>query len=262
MPTVTIRLDEETKQDLEILARGRNQSLSDLVRSALDDLLERDPKARVFDMTPTSLTVVDRQQLALLHRILAQLVEDDDDEDGDREYQRQRATVLEEGYVAEYSREFSGISPELSHRDSKFVLDVLDLFQAVTLSLGRLHDTGMELDEKALRMLRFDGFDLQDNRETRLLSYARFLVDEDHWSELQETFSDANDRGNSHRTTADGYQRMLDGYDHLKADKENRAGKTRSPFDPDSYLLTAEELRRLALSRVHPSHEARQDWDL
>ncbi|ALC07210.1 YfbU family protein (plasmid) [Corynebacterium deserti GIMN1.010] len=257
MATVTIRMDEETKEDLEILAQGRNQSLSDLIRTALDGLLGRDQKTGAFDMSPASLSVVDRQQLALLHRILARLVEGDL-EDGDRDYQLERAKVLEEGFTREYSTEFAGIYPELSRQDSKFVVDVLELFRVISFSIDRLRDRGIELEKEVTSRLRFDGFDVQDGREVRLLEYASFLVDEDHWSELQETFSPANDRGNSHYRTAGVYQRMLEQLKEIELEKKNKAGGRYLLHDPELYFLTVEELNKLADSTTHPSHQNKE----
>lgn len=247
LPTITLSLDEATKEQLEILARGRGQNLSYLIRSALDGLLMREDDEQI-DVAPPSLTTVERQQLALLHRILARVVGDDNDVDGDKAYQLERAEVLENGFAREYSREFYGIYPELSARDSGFVVEVLEMFRAVTFSVQKLQSDGIELDEDLLRALRFDGFDLNDAREGRLLSYARFLVNEERWSELQYTFSDENDHGNSHAGLADMYQRMFDAHAKTKADKRRERSRR------DSYLLGVDDLQRLAAAQVHPDN--------
>jgi uncharacterized protein YfbU (UPF0304 family) len=248
VPTITLRLDDATKEELEALARGRGQSLSDLIRSALDGLLMRDEDQDRLDVAPRSLTAMERQQLSLLHRILARLVDDDNDVDGDKAYQLERAEVLENGFVREYSTEFAGIYPELSARDSEFVVDVLDLFRTATFSIQRLQADGVELEEKLVNDLRFEGFDLNDSRESHLLTYARYLVSDGRWSELLYAFSDENDSGNSHAQLADMYQRMLDEHSRIKAEK----GRDR--VRRDSYLLGADELQRLADAQVHPDN--------
>jgi uncharacterized protein len=247
MATITLRLDDAIKDDLEALARGRGQSLSDLIRSALDELLLRDAQENRLDNAPRSLTVVERQQLALLHRILARLVGDDNDVDGDKAYQLERAMVLEVGFVGEYGKEFIGIAAELNARDSGFVLDVLDLFRVVTFSLKKLEADGVEVDEDLVRSLRFDGFDAADPVEGQMLAYAQYLVSEDRWAELLETFSSANDRGNSHSRRAAMYQRML--AEHAKIKAEGGRGRGL----PDDLLLGVEDLQRLADARFHPS---------
>jgi uncharacterized protein YfbU (UPF0304 family) len=248
MPTITLRLDDATKEELEALARSRGQSLSDLIRSALDGLLMRNKDEDRLDITPRSLTAVERQQLALLHRILARVVGDDNDVDGDKAYQLERAQVLEEGFVGEYSMEFCGISSELSARDSKFVVDVLDLFRIVTFSIMKLEADGVEFGEDLARALRFDGFDSNDAREGHMLAYARHLVNDERWAELLYTFSAENDRGNSHARRADVYRRMLD--EHAKIEAERRHGRVRH----DAYLLGIDELKHLADAQIHPDN--------
>ena len=187
-----------------------------------------------LDITPRNLTAVERQQLALLHRILARVVGGDNDVDGDKAYQLERARVLEEGLVGEYSTEFCGISPELTARDSRFAVDVLDLFRVVTFSMNKLQADGVELDEDVARALRFAGFDSNDGREAHMLAYARYLVSEDRWAELLFTFSVENDRGNSHARMAEVYQRMLD--EHAKI----VAGRRQDRVRHDAYLVGAE----------------------
>lgn len=245
MPTITLRLDDATKEQLEALARGRGQSLSDLIRSGIDGLLMRNEDDDRIDIAPRSLTAVERQQLALLHRILARVVGDDNDVDGDKAYQLERAEILENGFIREYSNEFAGIYPELSARDSEFVVDVLDLFRIATFSIEKLRADGVELDEELASALRFDGFDLNDAREGHMLSYARYLVSQDRWSELLYTFSDDNDRGNSHAPLAGVYQRMLD--EHAIINSTKRRDRVRR----DSYLLTIDELQRLVDAQTH-----------
>src|SRR5665647_2457982 len=131
MKTLTVRLDDRTYDELSRLAQARGASLSDLARSALDPLLRReaDDSGRRPGETPSTLTAVERRMLSLLHRILARLVVDDPDtDDGEPADQLMRAEVLERGFVAEYSDEFMSIEPELSRRETAFVMDVLDMF--------------------------------------------------------------------------------------------------------------------------------------
>ena len=250
MPTITLRIDDETKAELDAVARGRGVSLSDLMRSAIDAVLLREEDATV-SVAPRSLTVVERQQLSLLHRILARVIGDDNDVDGDKSYQLERASVLEGGFVMEYMTEFSGIEPELSATDSRFVVDVLDMFRTITFSVDKLVQDGVVLSDNLAWRLRFSGFDLRDAREGRLLAYARYLISEDRWSELQYAFSDDNDRGNSHMRVAEVYERMLTAHAKVKAAK----GQSRVRLD--SYLLTLDELQRLADAQDRRDQDAR-----
>ena len=191
---------------------------------------------------------MERQQLALLHRILARVVGDDNDVDGDKAYQLERAHVLEEGFVGEYSQEFCGIAPELSASDSKFVLDVLDLFRIITFSMKKLESDGATIDEDLRRALRFDGLDANDPTEGQMLAYARYLVSEERWAELLDTFSDKNDRGNSHGRRAAMYRRMLDEHARIEAEQ------SRDRFRHDAFLLGIDDLRRIADAQTHPDN--------
>jgi hypothetical protein len=246
VPTITLRLNDTTKNELDALARSRGQSLSDLIRSALDGLLLRDTDENRLNITPRSLTAVERQQLALLHRILARVVGDDNDVDGDKAYQLERAQVLEEGFVGEYSKEFCGMAPELSARDSTFVLDVLDLFRVVTFSMNKLESDGVDIDEDLRCALRFDGFDANDPTEGQMLAYARYLVSEERWAELLDTFSAKNDRGNSHGRRAAMYRRMLDESARIEAER------SRDRVRHDAFLLGVDDLRHIADAQTHP----------
>ena len=248
MPTITLRNDDVVKNDLEALARGRGQSVSDLLRFAINAVLMRDDDNDRVTLTPASLTLVERQQLALLHRILARVIGEDNDVDGDRDYQLERACVLEAGFVGEYEDEFAGIRPELTAKDCGFLLAVLDMFRLVTFSIEHLHTTGEDLDERLVDRLRFRRFDLNDAREGHLLAYARYLVNEGRWPELQYAFSRENDQGNSHHPSADTYQRMLD--EHQKIESTARGRR----FAPQVHFLSAEELERLADAQVHPEN--------
>src|SRR5690625_1449613 len=100
------------------MAESRGISLSDVIRSAIAGLLDRDDREELHShVVPESLTAVDRKQLALLHRILGRLVDHgarDErlEHDGDTSYQLDRAQALEEGWATEYDMEFYGMEPE------------------------------------------------------------------------------------------------------------------------------------------------------
>jgi uncharacterized protein YfbU (UPF0304 family) len=249
MATITLRLDDRVKDQLETVARGRGQTLSDLIRTTLDQLLapaEREGQQQTAH-APASLTMVERQQLALLHRILARVIGDDGDTDGDRDYQLKRAEVLESGFVQQYATEFIGIEPELSARACEFVMNTLDMFRRITFSVRKLEAEGVELPAELADDLVFSGFDLNDSREGQLLDYARHLVDKDHWAELMPVFGPENDRGNSHSPRAAVYARMLEELQTMPVDGLSLRG------GQDSYFLGIEELQRLTEARVHPS---------
>lgn len=251
MATITLRVDDPVRDQLQAMAEGRGVSVSDLLRSLIDGLFDRDdrdePRRRVV---LESLTAVDRKQLALLHKILARLVEErTDDErlgyDGDTAYQLDRAQALEEGWTKEYDMEFYAMEPELSRRDCGMVMDLLDMFRILKHSVEQVAG---QLTDDEVRTLTFRGFDLSDDFESQLLGYARWLVsDGDRWQEQAEVFSDQNDRGNSHMPWLGMYQRMLETYGPIWRSVIRRGGRRRD-------LLTADELRQVAAAAVHPSN--------
>lgn len=251
MATITLRVDDPVRDQLQALAEGRGVSVSDLLRSLIDGLFDRDdraePRRRVV---PESMTPVDRKQLALLHKILARLVEErTEDErlghDGDTAYQLDRAEALEEGWTKEYDMEFYAMEPELTRRDCGLVMDLLDMFRVLKYSV---EDVADQLSEDEVRTLTFRGFDLSDDFESRLRGYARWLVsDGERWQEQAEVFSEKNDRGNSHMPWLGMYQRMLEVYEPIWHAVVRRGGRRRN-------LLTVDELRQVAAAAVHPSN--------
>ncbi|MBD8104734.1 YfbU family protein [Plantibacter sp. CFBP 8775] len=243
MPTVTIRVDQRTKDDLEALASGRNQTISDVVRPALDALLGRETRTAP-DLAPVSLSAFERRQLALTHRILAILNGGVEEFATDADEELARAHVLEEGYTAEYSREFAGIYPELSRAESKLVMDILDMFSLIKAGLRAPENQPVD-DEVAAR-LRFRGFDRNDPRESRLLDYARYLIADGRWVELADVFSSENDNGNSHMPFLDAFQRMLRAFVPIRESLRSGRGER-------AWVLSNDDLRQLAVAATHPS---------
>jgi uncharacterized protein len=254
MATITLRIDDPTRDQLQSMADGQGVSLSELLRLAIDGLFDRDDRESPRrSVVPESLSAVDRRQLALLHRILARLVEDQTEDerlghDGDTNYQLDRAEALEEGWTIEYDTEFYGMEPELSRRDCGLVMDILDMFRVMKHSIEA---TTAPIPEETATMLSFSGFDLNDDFESRLLGYARSLIADGKWQELTDVFSDKNDRGNSHAPLLGAYRRMLGAYEPIWQSIVRRDGRK-------GYLLTVGELQQVADAAVHPENRARR----
>ena len=246
MATLTIRVDEGTRQDLEMLARGRGQNLSDLIRSSIDHLLAREPESSSYGTPPPSLTIIERQTLALLHRIMADLT-DDEDPSSNREHHLRLVEVLEQGFVREYYREFEDLRAELSPEDCQFVVDVLDLFRLIYYSLEEL---GVEPDSELARRLRFAGFDCNDRREGHMHSYVEFLFADGRWEELKPTFDRRNGGGRAISPQRGIYQRMLDAYREVITRVDLPLGA------PE--FLSEDELRCLVEAQIHPDNRGRR----
>jgi uncharacterized protein len=242
MPTITLRVDEQTKDDLDALARSRGTTITDLLRPLVDELTGRATERP--GAHPVHLSPVERRILSLQHEILAKL-------DPDLEqHHRLRSEALDAGYAAEYAEEFAGVEPGLTARDCELVQDILDMFRILKASTDRLGPAAVaSLGEHAGTFLAFDGFDVSDPVEGRMLGYARYLLETDRWTDLAVYFDDKHERGNSHRRTLPAYRRMLEAYEPLlKAKTEGRG------FGPDQYLFSADELAAVARAAIHPDN--------
>ncbi|TXI64320.1 YfbU family protein [Mycolicibacterium mageritense] len=250
MAVLNIRVEDRIRDQLKELADAEGITLSEFVRdllmAAVVPVFEREVE-HGDEPAPETMRLADRQMLSMLHRILARVLpEDANDVDGDTEYQLERAQVIEAGFTGEYWREVAGFRTELSKRDCDRVLDILSMFRAITFSIRRLEKQGTAVSDELSRRLEFRGFDHNDGLESHMADYVSFLVDDDHWTELQPQL-DRNDGGNSHQRVLGIYLRMLTAYRRIM-DSRDRG------FDPDDYLLSMKELEQIAAARVHPSH--------
>lgn len=249
MATITVRLDDETRDALQARAEGEGATVSDflrdLIRAAVIPVREEDERD---GYTPDSMTAKERHVLSLLHRILARVLPDDaNDVDGDAEYQLERAKVLEAGFAQEYWTEYAGIAPELSKRDAKFVMDVLDMFRMIDYSVAELKKTE-RVDDDLVYALRFRGFDHNDSLESKMGKYVEFLVNDGRWEERAD-FVNGPDRGNSHHPTIDTYSRMLAEYRRIREEHARKPAKGRA-----HRRLSGEDLAALRAARVHPDN--------
>lgn len=253
MATITVRIDDSIRDALQAKANEGHQTLSDFVRDRLEDSVfdfrgdEGNKSSRGEGLEPETLSTIERHTLALLHRILGRVLpEDSNDVDGDKEYQLDRAKVLERGFTKEYSMEFLGLEPELSPRHCDFVMDVLDMFRIASFSIIELAQEGVEIEKSLQSALKFMGFDHNDRLEGQMSDYARFLVKSGKWLEQKE-FILGPDRGNSHGQTIPAYSRMLTEYREVKQHRTRKSGLK-------SYLLSEDELKQIAGARIHPSN--------
>lgn len=255
MAVLSVRVTDRTRDQLQDLARAQGRTLSDLIRTILESAADY-PTApsgtggEAAQVAPRSLSPYERQVLALQHRILAHVMPPEHAQaptddcarvEGDPEYQRERAQILESGYVGEYPDVFISVEPELPAGESSFVMDLLGMFRVVTYSIERLRGAGTDVDQDLERDLKFHGFDRNDEDESRLLDYVRHLVDEDHWSEMLPLLDRDHEHGNSHHPTRRRYQRLLDSYKAIRAER----GRS---YSREDYLLGLDELERLAAS--------------
>lgn len=247
MAVLNVRIDDEAYDRLKELADEEGASLSEYVRDRLLEVVVPVSLEHGDAPAPESFTLRDRLMLSLLHRILARVLpEDANGEDGDKHYQLEKAEILESGFVGEYWLEVAGFETELSKEDSRRVIDILEMFRIITFSIERLEREGTPVDEKLAWGLRFRGFDHNDSLEGHMARYVRYQMRDGHkWKELKPQI-DESDRGNSHMKMLSVYMRMLTEFRRIMKSRERR-------FDPDAFMLTADELKAIDDATIHPS---------
>lgn len=243
MPTITLRVNDQTKDDLDALARSRGRTVTEILRPLIDEAIGR-PAERPSGSHPVHLSLVDRRTLSLLHEVLGKL--DPDSE----QHHRRRAEALDAGYAAEYGDEFVSVEPELTERECEFVWDIFDMFYILKASMDQLGpEIVADLHDPSEAFLTFRGFDLNDPYEGRLLRYGRYLLATDRWTDLALYFDDKHEHGNSHSRTVPIYRRMLEVYTPLFKAKTDERG-----LGPKQYLFGADELAAVARAAVHPDN--------
>lgn len=245
MAQLNIRIDDDSRDLLDALARARELSISDLVRQLVRQAIGRDePRSHEgSNITPSTLSAVERRRLVLQHEILAHLTDDT----GEGHHHRQMIEVLNNGLTNEYYRMFQMIEPELTLREGSLLVDILQMFTMLELSLSTLtSDELASLGDDAERRLTFRGFDGNDRQESRLSTYAEFLIRDGRWGGLADRFDDKHDRGNSHMPMLAIYQRMLTVWKPLWNRKMSRMGGAND-------RLSVDDLREILTARLRPT---------
>ena len=150
-------------------------------------------------MTPKTLTKLERLQLVNQCRILERV----DPENAD--HWAQCTTILREGFTMFYSTIFDPVWEELHYEECRYVMDVLDMHDALKFSFERLDDkTGIEEHE-----VTFAGF--SGNEESQHLSFVQHLKDTGKWQPLLKDKQELD----SHFPTRWRYKPMLEKWESL-----------------------------------------------
>jgi uncharacterized protein YfbU (UPF0304 family) len=113
-----------------------------------------------------------------------------------------KRTALEDGYALHYEWLTENLSDDMSEEECREVLDILDMYRAITFSLGKLDEND---PLRKHRLAKFHGFD--GNNEGQLMAYVRyFIMDLDRYDELKEGKLPSF---NSHTPMLNTYQKML-----------------------------------------------------
>lgn len=131
----------------------------------------------------------------------------------EKEYYEIHRKAIDEGYQLHYNDAFEVLSEdEMSKEDCREVLDILNMYRAITFSYKKLPDN----DKSGIReeSIKFRGFDLNDREEAKRLMYTRyFIVDLDRFEELR--YGDKYRDFNSHRPMLNRYRKMLSRWNEM-----------------------------------------------
>lgn len=122
--------------------------------------------------------------------------------------------ALENGFIHHYKdlKEIF-LYRELSIEDSKFVLDVLEMYRGLTYS-------AKDLSIENMNDVRFQGFDGNDDLEVKMMSYTKyFMEDLDRYPEIRDQ---CKNYYNSHMQMKPKYERMLSIWKKLSNDERYR----------------------------------------
>jgi len=246
MAQINIRIDDESRDLFDSLARARGLNTSDLLRELVSQALGRDNERPRDDTTPPSLSALERRQLAMQHEILANLTAEDEWESA---YHRQMVEVLNYGFTSEYFKTFQMIQPEMTARECNLVHDILEMFTTVERSVAELTDEERaSVGDHSDYTLRFRGFDFNNSQEGRLASYAHHVIKDGRWIDIADRFDDKHERGNSHMPTLAAYQRMLSVWKPLCNKKIKSYG------GPNDYRFTVDELQQILSAWPYPKN--------
>ena len=126
------------------------------------------------------------------------------------DYYARHRKALEEGYALHYNWLFENIDDEMNAEECKEVVDILDMYRAISFSYQKLEDKG-ELEGHYY--LEFRGFD--GNNETKQMAYAQyFMIDLDRFKELR--YDQPSPDLNSHMQMMPKYRNMLSKWKNCK----------------------------------------------
>lgn len=142
------------------------------------------------------LSKMERLNLSFQLKILEKLYPDEAD------YYAEHRKAIEEGYALHYDWLLETIHDEMSVKECKEVLDILDMYRAITYSLENIEDKS-DMNQTHLEFAGFDG-----NYEGKQLAYTRyFIYDLDRYKEL--TYGNDLRELNSHFPMLETYRKML-----------------------------------------------------
>ncbi|MGP5700712.1 YfbU family protein [Glutamicibacter arilaitensis] len=215
MASITVRVTEEMHTRVGAAAEERGMKASAYVREMIEEKFRLDG-VEILEERPSvdlDLTPVERKMLVMMSRILLSTEGDLDDAYYVKDQEVQAIQALENGFISEYSdKAFGGIYDPMPLSDGELVWDILDMFRVIMFSIQELEGTGwphLKL-QGGKRIGTFQGFDANDEIESKMWSYVRYLVKSDKWAEQRDfVLGDQWEQGDSHSPMLPTYRKML-----------------------------------------------------
>lgn len=155
------------------------------------------------------LSKLERLSLINQYLILEKLYPEEAD------YYAKHRKAVQEGYKLHYKWLFENIDNEMSEDDCREVLDILEMYRAITWSYMDIKGV-KDISEHKYMFKGFDG-----NNESEQLAYASyFIFDLERYQEL--LYGKEYASLNSHMPTLDRYRRMLALWDSFDGKKTMR----------------------------------------
>lgn len=203
MPTISIRVSDDLKSRLESLAQENENTMSAVITEALNSIAGIRRSAYSEETAPYTINNTSRLILRDQELLLSKCGGLDDE---DRQSHARNVEILENGFTGEYPSVFAALLPEISYSQCEELFDILDMFRVLRSSYAQLDDRDrVEVNE---RDISFQGFDLNDGTESKLIGYVEYLFADDRYAELEDPLSRFSDGGNSHHQNLEVYRRM------------------------------------------------------
>lgn len=164
------------------------------------------------------LSKIERLTLINQYTILAKLSA----EDHEKEDYELKIEILENGFEKRYGDLIDFLSEPMPEEDSIYVNDVLDFYKDVHFAFNKLSDD--EKDENLENKVKFKGFDLNDAKQSKLYSYADFMINKyNGWHYLKELVDAGEIEINSHGAEVPKHVILeyIERHNQIKKEKSN-----------------------------------------
>lgn len=132
----------------------------------------------------------------------------------DAEMYAQYQEILNNGYTLHYGDLTDYMSEPMKLEEQEFVLNILDLYSTMNLAVYRSKN-----EKYKGKTIYFPGFD--GNHESKYIGYARFFIFRlNRFEDLKK--EDTYESYNSHGSTLNTYQKMLDYWNTPLVENENK----------------------------------------